>query len=167
MSDVTSPKGLWIKISIADQSLCLLRGKKILEVFDISTASNGPGEEFGSECTPRGWHKVRAKIGTGQPENAVFVGRRPTAEIYTPELKSAQLERDWILTRILWLSGLEPGLNRLGEVDTMRRYIYIHGTPDDIELGLPNSHGCVRMRNCDIIELFDEVPIGTRVYIHE
>jgi len=165
MSDVTSPKGLWLKISIADQSLCLLRGKKILEVFDISTASNGPGEEFGSECTPRGWHKVRVKIGAGQPENAVFVGRRPTAEIYTPELKTAQPERDWILTRILWLSGLEPGLNRLGEVDTMRRYIYIHGCPDDVELGVPNSHGCVRMHNCDIIELFDEVPVGTRVFI--
>jgi len=167
MSDVTSPKGLWIKINITDQSLCLFRGKKILEVFDVSTASKGPGEEFGSECTPRGWHKVRAKIGAGQPENAVFVGRRPTGEIYTPELKSAQPERDWVMTRILWLSGLEPGLNRLGEVDTMRRYIYIHGTPDDVELGVPNSHGCVRMHNCDIIELFDEVPVGTRVFIHE
>ena len=165
MSDATSSEELWLKISIADQSLSMLCGKKLLEVFDISTASNGPGEEFGSECTPRGWHKVRAKIGAGQPENAVFIGRRSTGEIYTPKLKSGQPERDWILTRILWLSGLEPGLNRLGDVDTMRRYIYIHGTPDEIELGLPSSHGCVRMHNCDIIKLFDEVPVGTRVYI--
>ncbi len=165
MSDATSAEELWLKISIAEQSLCLFRGKDLLEVFDISSASNGPGEQFGSECTPRGWHTLRAKIGAGQPENTVFSGRRPTGEIYSEQLKSAQPERDWILTRILWLSGLEPGLNRLGKVDTMRRYIYIHGSPDDVELGVPNSHGCVRMRNSDIIKLFDEVPVGTRVYI--
>ena len=165
MSDATSTAELWLKISIADQSLSMLRGKHLLEVFDVSTASNGPGEQFGSECTPRGWHTLRAKIGAGQAENTVFVGRRPTGEIYSPALAKAYPERDWVLTRILWLSGLEPGLNRLGEVDTMRRYIYIHGTADEVELGLPNSHGCVRMHNCDIIKLFDEVPVGTRVYI--
>lgn len=165
MSDATSPKDLWIKISIADQCLCLFDGKKLLEAFDISTASNGPGEQSGSECTPRGWHKVRVKIGAGQPKNTVFVGRRPTGEIYSPELNAELPGRDWILSRILWLSGLEPGLNRLGKVDTMLRYIYIHGTPDEVELGVPNSHGCVRMHNCDIIKLFDEVPVGTRVYI--
>ncbi len=165
MSGVTSSKELWLKISIADQSLCLLRGKKLLEVFDVSTGSNGAGEQFGSECTPRGWHKVRAKIGAEQPENTVFIGRRPTGEIYSAELNAEQPGRDWVLSRILWLSGLEPGLNRMGNVDTMRRYIYIHGTPDDVELGVPNSHGCVRMHNCDIIDLFNEVPVGTRVYI--
>ncbi len=147
------------------QRLYLRRGDKTLDEFVVSTASNGPGEQFGSECTPRGWHKVRARIGVGQPENCVFVGRRPTGEIYSPELNATHPERDWILSRILWLSGLEPGVNRLGNVDTVRRYIYIHGTPDEIELGVPNSHGCVRMRNCDIIRLFDQVPVGTRVYI--
>jgi len=167
MSDAISSGEYWLKISIAGQCLCLLRGKKILEVFDVSTASNGPGEQFGSECTPRGWHKLRAKIGAGQPENAVFIGRRPTGEIYSAELNAEQPGRDWILSRILWLSGLEPGLNRLGKVDTMRRYIYIHGAPDDEVLGVANSHGCVRMLNRDVIRLFDIVSVGTRVLISE
>jgi lipoprotein-anchoring transpeptidase ErfK/SrfK len=108
---------------------------------------------------------IRARIGTGCAPDTVFVGRRPTGEILTPELRAATPERDWILTRILWLSGLERGRNRLGSVDTMRRYIYIHGTPDDVPLGLPASHGCIRMRNADIIALFDQVAAGTRVFI--
>jgi lipoprotein-anchoring transpeptidase ErfK/SrfK len=125
------------------------------------------GELNGSYCTPRGQHIIRAKIGAGQPLNSVFVERRPTGEIYGPELAGTFPGRDWILTRILWLSGCEPGYNRLGKVDTMRRAIYIHGSPDSAEIGKPGSHGCVRMRNQDVVELFDLVPAGTPVVISE
>ncbi|MEK6805540.1 MAG: L,D-transpeptidase [Pseudomonadota bacterium] len=156
-----------IEIDLGRQSLALLEGVRELKRYTVSTAANGAGEKNGSECTPRGRHLIRAKIGTGQPTGAVFVARRPTGEIYAPELKVQYPKRDWILTRILWLSGLEPGRNRMGEVDTMRRYVYIHGTPDETELGKPGSHGCVRMANRDIIELFDRVPAYTEVTIEE
>jgi hypothetical protein len=126
--------------------------------WPVSTSSRGPGEKNGSLCTPRGRHIVRAKIGAGQPLGAVFVRRRPTGEVWTPELHAQYPGRDWILTRILWLSGCEPGRNRLGDVDTMRRYIYIHGTPDSAEMGKPGSIGCIRMRNSDVAELFELVP---------
>jgi lipoprotein-anchoring transpeptidase ErfK/SrfK len=139
-------------------------GRVLLDTL-VSTARNGLGERRGSECTPRGWHYVRAKIGAGMPVNAVFVARRPTGEIYSPALRAAFPQRDWILTRILWLCGLEPGRNRLGEVDTMRRYIYIHGCPDEDPMGVPGSRGCIKMRNRDILRLFDLVPVGTRVLI--
>lgn len=155
-----------IKVHIAAQQLELFDDAgRMLRRYAVSTAAKGFGEVRGSYCTPRGKHIVRAKIGAGQPENAVFVRRRPTGEIYTPELGAQFPERDWILTRILWLSGCEIGFNRLGESDTMRRYIYIHGTPDSVQLGIPDSHGCIRMRNADLIELFDLVPIGTAVEI--
>ena len=137
------------------------------KTYPVSTAKNGPGEKNGSFCTPRGRHIVRAKIGAGQPENAVFVRRRPTGEIWNAELGAKYPGRDWMLTRLLWLSGREPGKNRLGEVDTMRRYIYIHGSPDSAEMGKPGSIGCVRMRNRDIVELFDLVPPYTPVDIKE
>jgi L,D-transpeptidase YbiS len=157
---------LRILIRIPDQVLELHDGEgNLLRRFSVSTAANGPGEQCGSNCTPRGRHAVRAKIGAGAPAGAVFVARRPTGEIHTPELAAAFPSRDWILTRILWLSGCEPGVNRLGDVDTMRRYIYIHGCPDSEPMGVPCSHGCVRMRNADIIELFDLVPPGTPVDI--
>jgi lipoprotein-anchoring transpeptidase ErfK/SrfK len=157
-----------LRISIAAQSLTLFddAGNAVLR-YPISTARNGPGERRGSNCTPRGRHLVRAKIGAGAPLNTVFVGRRPTGEIWSPALAAAHPGRDWILTRILWLSGCEPGFNRLGEVDTMRRYIYIHGSPDTVPMGVPGSIGCVRMRNADIVELFDRVPAGTAVEIVE
>jgi L,D-transpeptidase YbiS len=155
-----------ILIRIPQQSLKLLADDgALLRRYTVSTASNGPGEQCGSNCTPRGRHVVRARIGAGQPAGAVFVGRRPTGEIHTPELAAAQPQRDWILSRILWLSGCEPGFNRLGDVDTMRRYIYIHGCPDSAPMGTPRSIGCIRMRNADIIELFDLVPAGTPVDI--
>ena len=131
----------------------------------VATAKKGVGETFGSEQTPRGRHVVREKIGAGAPENAVFVGRRPTGEIYTPDLRRLHPQRDWILTRILWLSGCEVGKNRLGKVDTMRRYIYIHGCPDEDPMGIPSSHGCVKMRNHELIRLFDRVAVGTPVEI--
>lgn len=157
----------WVEISLAEQRLRLHAGDAVLLEAPVSTAANGPGEENGSGCTPRGWHVVRARIGADSAPNTVFIGRRPTGEILTPELRAAAPERDWILTRILWLSGLERGRNRLGAVDTMRRYIYIHGTPDDVPLGVPASHGCIRMHNADIIALFEQVPAGTRVLITE
>lgn len=147
-----------IEISIPEQSLVLLEDGQVLKRYSVSTSRNGPGEREGSFCTPRGEHVVRAKIGAGQPMKAVFVERRPTGEIWTPELAERFPERDWILTRILWLSGREPGKNRLGKVDTMRRCIYIHGSPDTAQMGKPGSIGCIRMRNADIAELFELVP---------
>jgi lipoprotein-anchoring transpeptidase ErfK/SrfK len=155
-----------ITISIPDQTLQLLDATHgLIGQYPVSTAANGVGEQRGSYCTPRGRHLIRAKIGAGATANTVFVRRRPTGEIWTPELAAEVPERDWILTRILWLSGCEPGFNRHGNVDTMRRFIYIHGTPDSIELGTPGSIGCVRMRNHDIIDLFDRVPPYTEVEI--
>ncbi|HYS22569.1 MAG TPA: L,D-transpeptidase [Candidatus Eisenbacteria bacterium] len=156
-----------IEISIPEQSLALLENGREARRYAVSTSRNGPGERQGSFCTPRGEHIVRAKIGAGQAVNTVFVRRRPTGEIWTPEMAERFRGRDWILTRILWLSGCEPGRNRLGEVDTMRRYIYIHGSPENVEMGKPGSIGCIRMRNRDILELFELVPTGTQVSIAE
>ena len=136
-----------------------------LKAYAVSTSRHGAGERNGSFCTPRGAHVIRARIGAGQPLNTVFVRRRPTGEIWTPELHARFPGRDWILTRILWLCGREPGRNRWGEVDTMRRYIYIHGTHEFAELGKPGSIGCIRMRNRDIVELFDRVAPYTPVEI--
>lgn len=155
-----------IRISLPAQTLTLLDDAGgTLRTYSVSTAKNGPGERRGSHCTPRGRHVVRARIGAGAPPNTVFVGRRPTGEVWSPELGARHPGRDWILTRILWLSGCEPGFNRLGDVDTMRRYVYIHGTPDSMPMGVPGSIGCVRMRNADVIELFDLVAPRTPVAI--
>jgi lipoprotein-anchoring transpeptidase ErfK/SrfK len=162
---ISPPLSLLVEVSIARQRLRLSQGERILMDLSVSTARNGPGEERGSERTPRGWHVIRAKIGAGCAPNTVFVARRPTGEIYNPGLRAQFPGRDWILTRILWLSGLEPGRNRLGDVDTMRRFIYIHGCPDDDPMGIPSSHGCVKVRNDAMIELFDQVSAGTRVLI--
>ncbi len=156
-----------IKIDISKQTLVYTDKDNAARVYSVSTAKNGPGEKMNSECTPTGEHIIRAKIGAGCGVNTVFIGRRPSGEIYTLALREQFPNRDWILTRILWLSGQEPGKNRLGEVDTMRRYIYIHGCPDEDVMGVPNSHGCVKMKNVDLIELFDIVPIGTKVLIAE
>lgn len=158
---------LIIRVSIAEQRLDLLQDGQVVRDYVVSTAKNGVGEEYGSERTPRGGHLIRAKIGAGCAPGTVFVNRRPTGEIYSPELRARYPQRDWILTRILWLSGLEPGRNRLGRVDTLRRFIYIHGCPDEDRLGVPGSHGCIKMRNRDVIELFERVPAGTRVLIEE
>lgn len=155
-----------IIVRIPDQQLELLDDAgKLLRHYAVSSSGKGVGEMYGSFRTPRGKHVIRARIGAGQPVNTVFVSRRPTGEIYTPELGAQFPERDWILTRILWLSGCEVGFNRLGQCDTMRRYIYIHGTPDSVPMGKPDSHGCIRMCNADIVELFDLVPAGTSVEI--
>ena len=133
----------------------------------VSTGVNGAGEIMDSERTPRGWHVVCEKIGEGAPVNTVFVGRKATGELYSPELRQKHPGRDWILTRILWLSGTETGKNLNGNVDSRKRYIYIHGCPADVGIGAPGSRGCIRMRNEQILELFNRVQLGTRVYIHE
>lgn len=163
-------KNPWIEISVDDQRLRICnhpsnKGQAIY--FPISTALNGVGERSGSGQTPRGWHVIRAKIGATMPLDSVFVGRRPTGEIYSPELAAKFPKRDWILTRILWLSGCEIGRNRLGSVDSMRRYIYIHGTPDSEPMGQPLSHGCIRMRNEDLVQLFDLIDCYSEVWIQQ
>ena len=155
-----------IEISVALQTLKVLDDAgTLLRHYSISTASNGVGNQKNSGCTPLGKHIIRAKIGADAPIDSVFVGRRATGEIWSPQLMASAPNRDWILTRILWLSGTQIGVNRLGNVDTMQRYIYIHGSHDEAEMGKVGSHGCVRMRNADIIELFDLVPVGVVVDI--
>lgn len=160
--------GLRIEVSLARQRLALYGPDgACIRAYSVSTGANGAGEQKDSGCTPRGSHRVRAMIGSGAPSGTVFRGRRPTGEICTREYAARHPERDWILSRILWLCGCEPGRNRLGAVDTMRRYVYIHGTADDQPMGEPRSHGCIRMRNADVIELFDLVAPGTPVDIEE
>ena len=154
-------------IRLGAQTLELRDGERLITRYPVSTARNGPGEERDSGCTPRGRHRVRLRVGEGCPLNTVFVGRRPTGEIYSSDLAAREPDRDWILTRILWLTGIEPGRNRGRRVDTLRRFIYIHGCPDSAPIGLPQSHGCIRMRNTDLIELFDRVRVGTIVDIVE
>ena len=154
-----------IHISIPEQCLTVLEGGTPVASYPISTARNGPGERCGSGCTPRGWHRIRIKIGADLPINAVFVGRRFTGEVYSPQLALDYPQRDWILTRILWLTGMESGFNRGGNCDTLRRFIYIHGCPESEGIGKPASHGCIRMRNQDLLELFAQVAAGDKVWI--
>ena len=156
----------YLDINIANQQLTIYADGITVQRYPISTAKNGAGELRDSECTPRGWHTIRAKIGAGQPLQAVFVGRRATGEIYSADLGRRYPQRDWILTRILWLGGLEPGRNRYGNVDSAWRYIYIHGSPDELMTGDPGSHGCIRMNNADMLDLFNRVAAGMKVYIH-
>jgi lipoprotein-anchoring transpeptidase ErfK/SrfK len=158
---------IMLKVDVSKQILSIYHDDKQVREYLVSTGKNGVGEINGSEKTPRGWHIIRAKIGENSPANTVFIKRRPTGELYSADLRAHFPQRDWILTRIFWLSGLEVGKNRLGVVDTMRRYIYIHGTPDEVPMGVPGSKGCIRMRNQDIIELFDQVPVNTRLFIQE
>jgi lipoprotein-anchoring transpeptidase ErfK/SrfK len=157
----------FLSISISKQQLLVVKNGAIKKTYAISTAKNGVGELMGSECTPRGWHKIRVKIGAEQPLNAVFVGRRPTGEVYDAELSATYPARDWVLSRILWLGGLEAGRNRYGNVDSTWRYIYIHGCPDHLMTGKPDSHGCKQMKNLDVIDLFNRVPVGLQVLIED
>lgn len=154
-------------VSIADQKLYGFKQGKLVLTMPVSTSFKGTGELQNSNCTPLGKHFIRAKIGADLPINAVLLGRRWTGETWSPELAQQYPNRDWILTRILWLSGCELGFNRLGNVDTFRRYIYLHGTPDTEPMGIPLSHGCIRLRNTDIIKLFELVPIHCSVEISE
>lgn len=154
---------LTLEVDIATQKMFVFREGKLIREYPVSTGKNGAGEAHNSEQTPRGLHIVRGKFGAYQPSNAVFVGRRRTGEIYEPALREKFPDRDWILTRVIWLSGLEKAKNR----NTMSRYIYIHGAPDDVVMGVPGSRGCIRMRNQDIIELFEQVTMGTRILIRD
>ncbi|SFR52005.1 L,D-transpeptidase [Thiomicrospira sp. ALE5] len=154
-----------ILIHLATQQLQLIEDDLTVANYPISSAKQGVGQQLGSMQTPLGEHYIRAKIGAGAAINSVFVGRRPTGEIYSAALAAAYPHRDWILTRIMWLCGCQPGFNRLGSVDSFRRYIYIHGTPDSGPMGRPASHGCIRMRNTDVVSLFDRVRLGTTVSI--
>lgn len=147
------------------QTLELFDGNNNIASYQVSTASNGAGEANGSECTPRGKHIIRAKIGNNAVVNTVFRGRRPTGEFYSEALQQEFPDRDWILTRILWLSGKELNKNRLGNVDTMRRFIYIHGCPDSDVMGKPSSHGCIKMHNTEVVDLFNRIEVGTVVNI--
>lgn len=155
-----------IDIDVGQQELRLFADGKLIACYAVSTAKNGINNLQNSGGTPLGEHIIRAKIGDNAPCNEVFIGRRQTGEIYNSDLAKDHPNRDWILTRILWLSGCEVGKNRLGNCDTMRRYIYIHGTPDIYPMGIALSHGCIRMRNKDIIELYNQVDVGTKVTIH-
>ena len=140
-------------------------GDRLIREYRVSTAKNGLSEQSGSYCTPRGRHRIAEKIGAGQPLYAVFKARVPTGEVWSRELARDNPDRDWILTRILWLDGLEAGKNQGGSVDTRSRYIYIHGTDEEHLIGTPASHGCIRMRNQDVAELFDLVEEGAEVRI--
>ncbi len=155
-----------IRVSLRQQKLELIQGDRT-RTFRISTALHGAGEQEGSGCTPRGQHRIAEKIGGDAPAGAVFVARVPTGEVYSEELAAAFPDRDWILSRILWLEGTERGRNCGGVVDTYARYIYIHGTNEEDRLGTPVSHGCIRMANADVITLFDAVESGETVTIDE
>ena len=156
-----------IEINISEQRLRLFHDGRIVKDYSISTAKNGPGEQMDSECTPRGDHIIAEKIGENCSLNAVFVNRQPTGEIFSSELRQQYPGRDWILSRILWLRGLEQGTNLGGNVDSYDRFIYIHGSPDDVRMGSPGSRGCIRMQNADVIDLFDRVSVNTKVTIRE
>ena len=155
----------WVQIDIDSQRLVLLEGQRQITAWPVSTARMGSGELVDSGCIPRGEHRVRIKIGAACPVNTVFIARRPTGEVYDDALAASEPRRDWILSRIIWLTGMQPGRNRGGNCDTLRRFIYIHGCPDTEPMGVPASHGCIRMRNVDVVELFDLVEAGTRVLI--
>jgi lipoprotein-anchoring transpeptidase ErfK/SrfK len=160
---------LFIEVDTRLQQLYLWEpypdGDMLIRQYPVSTAANGEGEQTGSHCTPRGRHRIAEKIGADAPLGTAFKSRQPTGEIWTPELDAENPGRDWILTRILWLEGLEPGKNQGGSVDSHDRFIYIHGTNEEHKLGTPASHGCIRMKNEDVAELFKLVPVGTEVRI--
>ncbi len=156
----------WIYVSISKQLMCCYDKDVCLARYVISTGKNGAGELENTGCTPRGWHEVADIIGLNCPRGAVFVSRVWTGEIFS-SLDEQQLNRDWILTRIIRLAGLEPGFNQGKPFDTYDRMIYIHGTSDEAHLGIPMSHGCIRMANQDMIELANWVKKGMKVYIDE
>ncbi|WP_163557462.1 L,D-transpeptidase [Halomonas sp. NO4] len=157
----------WLEVDIPAQRLVVWRGDTPASSYAVSTGAAGTGQREGSGQTPLGWHYVRAAIGDGLPVGAVFRGRRFTREVYSEALAAAHPGRDWILTRILWLCGLERGINRGGDVDSQRRYIYLHGTPPSEPMGEPRSHGCIRLRDTDLLAVFDLAVPGTPVWVHD
>ncbi len=148
-------------VSVARQRMYHLRGRRMLAEYTISTSARGLGAQRDSERTPEGAHHVIQRIGQGVPPGGVFRERVFIGESAPPFGGNADL----ITARILWLDGLEPGVNQGGDVDSRTRGIYIHGTPDEASLGRPSSHGCIRMRDADVIALFDQVPVGALVVI--
>ncbi len=167
LTELPPEQSPWLEIDTRTQRLRLWQGGERQAEYAVSTGIAGVGQQEGSGQTPLGWHYVRAAIGAGQPVGAVFRGRRPTGEVYSSALAGVHPGRDWILTRILWLCGLERGHNRGGDVDSQRRYIYLHGTPPDQPMGEPRSHGCVRLRDADLLAVFDAVQPGTPVWLHD
>jgi len=149
-----------INIHISSQTLELIIDKRLYKIYQISSAKNGLGEKENSYCTPRGRHRISKKIGDGLAENSVLVGREFTGEIFNESLFEQYPDRDWILTRILWLEGLEEHNN-----NSKDRYIYIHGTPDSTELGKTGSKGCIRVKNKDMVEIFNLSHEGDEVNI--
>lgn len=154
-----------IIIEVESHRLSLYEKQILLCQYPVRIATKGLGEKQGSFKTPRGKHIIRSKVGAGASAYAVFKSRRPTGEILTENLFISAPNRDWILGRILWLSGTEIGFNRLGDVDTMRRYIYIHGSPEQCFNKQEGSKGCIRMQPLDIVALFDQVAIGDTVEV--
>jgi len=151
-----------ITVSVSEQMLYHRRKTGVVYAYPVSTASNGTGNREGSYQTPLGRHRIAKKLGDHLPLLTAFSAREPFC-IYDPESDDAK--RDWILTRILWLEGCETGKNRRGKVDTYDRYIYIHGTHEEDKVGTPASHGCIRMKNEDLLELFEHVAVGESVRI--
>ena len=155
----------WMLILARTQRLYTFENNALIAIYPVSTAKNGLGEKMGSECTPRGLHQVHSVIGQDLPINSVFVARHFTGEIFSYKLAKQFPRRDWILSRIIRLDGLLKGFNKGGDVDTFARYIYIHGTPEPMAENKPLSHGCIRMKNKDILDLANWVYKGMRLYI--
>lgn len=151
-----------IVISVSKQELRHRRKTGVWYCYPVSTGALGCGNERNSFKTPLGRHRIHAKIGADMPALTVFRGRQPIG-LFDPEIDDPKA--DWILSRIIWLEGTQAGINRRGRVDTRSRYIYIHGTHEEERIGQPASHGCIRMKNVDIIELFDHVRLGETVLI--
>ncbi len=154
-------------VDVSRQQLDYYRHGKWVQRYAVSTAEKGVGNAVDSFQTPLGLHYVARKIGAGEPINAIFRARQPTGERATVELAPRHLDEDLVTSRIIWLAGLEEGVNRGPGVDSFERYIYIHGTPEEGLIGQPASHGCIRMKNADIIELFDQLPERALVWIIE
>ncbi|MBF0156738.1 MAG: L,D-transpeptidase [Magnetococcales bacterium] len=146
------------------QRLYRLTARELLGEWIVSTGLRGFGNRADSGCTPTGVHRISDRIGHGAALGTVFKGRQPTGEIVAA---GAGEGRDLITTRILWLDGLEPGINRGPGIDTRSRYIYIHGTPHTSLLGQAVSAGCVRMADAAVADLFDQVRVGTKMVIVE
>jgi len=158
----------WLLVGVKSQTLRYYDGSGLLaRQYSVSTAKFGVGEQKNSYQTPRGWHKVCEKIGDGAEKDTIIFRQKITPWKYSETLHQQYPNKDWILTRVLWLCGMEPGLNQGGDVDSYDRYIYIHGAGAHVPFGTPSSLGCVRMKSDDVIELFDHTAVGTDVYIDE
>lgn len=154
-----------IETKLSEQKLYVMRDNQIFKQYPISSSKFGIGSEAGSNKTPLGKHIVREKIGAGAPINTIFKSRVDTKKIAQVCLEPKDTGHDYVTTRILWLEGIEEGINKGNGIDSYRRNIYIHGTPEEGLIGTPASHGCIRMRNKDVMELFDLIPTGTKVEI--